>query len=163
MSRIHDYPDEPPFPTGMLRLVDRIEALSPHGGRQGLGYIRGDWTIDPEAWFFKAHFLGDPVWPGSLGLEAFLEIMKFLAVNRWGGGPEVILQAPAAGLPHQWAYRGQVVPGNREVILEAEVASVDEDRRIITADGLMSVDGLPIYRLNGFSVQWRTLGERSVR
>ena len=44
----------------------------------------GTIAVDPEFWFFKAHFYQDPVWPGSLGLESFLQLLKYAAWQRWG-------------------------------------------------------------------------------
>ena len=54
-------------------MVARVDALHQRGGPHGFGGIVGSIQVDPNAWFFKAHFLQDPVWPGSLGLEAFLQ------------------------------------------------------------------------------------------
>ena len=68
----------------MLRMVDRIEAYIPDGGAHGLGLVVGRIAVDPAFWFFKAHFYQDPVWPGSLGLESFLQLLKYVAWKRWG-------------------------------------------------------------------------------
>src|SRR5438046_2170758 len=65
------YPTEPPFPDDMLRMVTDIDLFVPEGGPRSLGLIRGSKAVDPGEWFFRAHFHQDPVWPGSLGLEAF--------------------------------------------------------------------------------------------
>ncbi len=54
----------------------------PAGGPAGLGYIQGSKKVDPEEWFFKAHFYQDPVWPGSLGVEAFIQLLKFIAIGQ---------------------------------------------------------------------------------
>ena len=50
-------------------MVTDVELFASDGGPQGLGFLRGTTPVNPEAWFFKAHFYQDPVWPGSLGLE----------------------------------------------------------------------------------------------
>jgi len=68
-----DYPASAPFPDAKLRMIESIELFVPDGGPSGLGYIRGVKPVDPEEWFFKAHFHQDPVMPGSLGLEAFTQ------------------------------------------------------------------------------------------
>ena len=73
------------FPAPMLRMVDRIDCVHPRRrAEQGLGLVVGRIAVDPEFWFFKAHFYQDPVWPGSLGLESFLQLLKFVAWKRWG-------------------------------------------------------------------------------
>ncbi len=92
----------------MLRMVDRIDAFVPDGGPHGLGLVVGTIAVDPDAWFFKAHFYQDPVWPGSLGLESFLQLLKFAAWKRWGDGPVNGWQTVALNRPHSWVYRGQV-------------------------------------------------------
>ncbi len=60
-------------------MVDRIDAYVSDGGPHGLGFVAGSKRVDPSAWFFQAHFQGDPVWPGSLGLESFLQLLKVVA------------------------------------------------------------------------------------
>src|SRR4051794_2359364 len=68
-GRSFAYPADAPFPDRRLRMIDRVDALVPDGGPHGLGYVSGSMGVDPSAWFFEAHFVGDPVCPGSLGLE----------------------------------------------------------------------------------------------
>ncbi len=147
------YPEEAPFPEKQLRMIDRIELFVPDGGPQGIGYIRGVKDVDPDEWFFKAHFYEDPVTPGSLGLESFLQLVKYAAVERWGWQSGEILEASALETKHNWLYRGQVVPTNRLVTVEAWVTAVDDERRIMTAAGFLSVDGKTIYQMNEFSVR----------
>jgi 3-hydroxymyristoyl/3-hydroxydecanoyl-(acyl carrier protein) dehydratase len=134
-------------------MIDRIELFVPDVGPQGIGYVRGVKDVDPDEWVVKAHFDEDPVTPGSLGLESFLQLVKFVAVERWGWREGDILQASALGMKHSWLYRGQVVPSSRLVTVEAWVTAVDDDKRILTADGFLSVDGKTIYQMNDFTVK----------
>jgi len=159
------YPDTPPFSAGQLRMVDNVDLFIPDGGPNGLGFIRGTKNVDPGEWFFKAHFYQDPVWPGSLGLESFLQLIKIIAVNRWGNGLEIgkpDFQNPkskiqnlstATGMKHSWIYRGQVIPSNRLVAVEASISSIDDDNRVIRADGFLTVDGRLIYQMNDFTLR----------
>ena len=146
------YPGNRPFPEKMLRMIDRIELFVPDGGPAGLGYLRGTKQVDPDEWFFKAHFYQDPVTPGSLGLESFLQLMKYAAVKRWGWREGDTLAAVALERRHRWLYRGQVVPGNSQVTITAWVTAVDEHERILVAAGYLAVDGRPIYQMNDFTV-----------
>lgn len=148
-----EYPAAPPYPDTMLRMVGRIDCFLPEGGPHRLGYIRGVKPVDPGEWFFKAHFYQDPVCPGSLGLESFLQLLKVAAVKRWNGNPESELEAVAVGREHTWVYRGQIIPANREVTIEAVVTAADDAARVLTADGFLSVDGKMIYQMAGFTVQ----------
>jgi 3-hydroxymyristoyl/3-hydroxydecanoyl-(acyl carrier protein) dehydratase len=147
------YPETTPFPEKLLRMIDRIELFVPDGGPQRFGYIRGVKDVDPDEWFFKAHFYEDPVTPGSLGLESFLQLVKYAAVERWGWQEGDLLEASALGMKHSWLYRGQVVPTNRLVTVEAWITAVDDDQRIMTAAGFLSVDGKTIYQMNEFTVR----------
>ncbi len=146
------YPETAPFPEKQLRMIDRIELFVPDGGPQGLGYILGIKDVDPNEWFFKAHFYEDPVTPGSLGLESFIQLVKFAAVERWGWQDGNIISAVALNHKHSWLYRGQVVPTNSRVTVSAWVTAVDEQQRILTADGFLAVDGKLIYQMNNFTV-----------
>jgi hypothetical protein len=57
------------------------------------------------------------------------------------------------GQAHRWRYRGQVVPGDRRVDVQAVVTRRDEAARELSADGLLSVDGRVIYQMSGFGVR----------
>jgi 3-hydroxymyristoyl/3-hydroxydecanoyl-(acyl carrier protein) dehydratase len=146
------YPDSAPFPEKQLAMIDRIELFVPDGGPNGLGYICGCKDVDPDEWFFKAHFYEDPVTPGSLGLESFIQLMKFVAVERWGWQDGAVVSAVAVERKHRWLYRGQVVPTNSRVTVCAWITAVDDQNRIMTADGFLSVDGKLIYQMTDFSV-----------
>ncbi len=147
-----EYPRQAPFPDAMMRMVDRIAWYLPAGGPKGHGAIEGRIRVDPQAWFFKAHFYEDPVWPGSLGLESFVQLLRFVAIQRWGAIADVCV-APGLDAQHHWTYRGQVIPRDREVTVQAFITEVDDDRRTLKADGLLSVDGRIIYRMTEFTLQ----------
>jgi 3-hydroxymyristoyl/3-hydroxydecanoyl-(acyl carrier protein) dehydratase len=144
-------PHEAPFPAPMLRMVDRITYI-PDGGSKGLGLVVGGIAVDPEFWFFKAHFFQDPVWPGSLGLESFLQLLKFAAHARWGD-TEKPWQTVALDRTHSWVYRGQVLPSDHEVKVVLEIVAADEHQRRLTANGFLTVDGRVIYQMTDFSLE----------
>ncbi|MBI2191687.1 MAG: type I polyketide synthase [Planctomycetes bacterium] len=152
-GRVMDYPRDIPYPDDQLRMIDRIDLLLSRGGRQGLGWIQGSMRVNPDAWFFQAHFYQDPVIPGSLGLESFLQLLKFLAVERWGWREDFRLEATALGEAHEWVYRGQVLPQDQQVIVQAEVTGINEEQRLLRADGLLSVDGRTIYQMKHFTAR----------
>ncbi len=163
-------PMEAPFPDDKFRMVQQVDLFVPDGGPHGLGFIRGSVNVDPELWFFKAHFYQDPVWPGSLGLESFLQLLKVYVYRRWAGGGEWLMangswpegqNAPFSSLAinhqpstishsHEWIYRGQVIPRDKTVTVDVVVTAVDDDRKIATADGFLTVDGRVIYQMKEF-------------
>jgi PfaB family protein len=141
-------------PGQALRMIDRIEAYQPGGGDQGRDYVRGIKRIAPAEWFFKAHFFQDPVWPGSLGIEALMQLIRFVARQRGPAHrPHQHLEL-LTGHPHRWQYRGQVLPINRQAVVEALVAETAEDARtILRADGYLQTDKLYIYKMHDFGLQ----------
>jgi 3-hydroxymyristoyl/3-hydroxydecanoyl-(acyl carrier protein) dehydratase len=150
------------LPAKAYLMNDGIDLFVPDGGPHGLGFIRGVKTVDPGEWFFQAHFYQDPVIPGSLGLEAFLQLLKVAAVHRWGGdhastppSPRLGFEPIAVGRRHTWSYRGQVIPTNRQVTVEACVTAIDDATRTIQGSGYLKVDGLVIYKLEDFAVRLR--------
>jgi 3-hydroxymyristoyl/3-hydroxydecanoyl-(acyl carrier protein) dehydratase len=149
------YPTKLPFADDMLRMVTDVDLFVPDGGRHGLGLVHGSKAVDPTEWFFKAHFHQDPVWPGSLGLEAFLQLLQLFAARRWGVSPATRWETTAPGVEHTWIYRGQVVPGDSRMAVHAEIARIDDDSRTVHADGFLLVDGRVIYRMKGFTLRQR--------
>jgi len=110
-------------------------------------------VVDPDEWFFKAHFYQDPVCPGSLGLESFLQLLKVVAAERWGVTADSRFETMAHGEEHRWNYRGQIIPTNHRVEIEAVITAVDDQIRILKADGLLSVDGKIIYQMKDFALR----------
>jgi len=142
------------MPSKALRMIDRIDRYEPEGGPAGLGFIRGSKTVDPDEWFFTAHFYQDPVWPGSLGIEALLQLLKYIALSRWKEAKDRCHFALLTGVRHAWTYRGQVLPGNKHVVLEAVVTRIeDAPTPLIQADGFLKVDGRYIYKMENFGIQ----------
>jgi 3-hydroxymyristoyl/3-hydroxydecanoyl-(acyl carrier protein) dehydratase len=142
------------MPAKALRMVDTVDLYLPHGGPAGIGFVRGTATVDPGAWFFKAHFYQDPVWPGSLGIESFVQLIKFAARRRWPDRVSTHRFALSGAAPHAWRYRGQIVPKHRKVTVTAAVTRVAEDPQpMIEADGWLEVDGRVIYKMENFGLQ----------
>ena len=141
------------LPSRALRMFDRVELYVPDGGERGLGFLRGVKAVVPSEWFFKAHFHQDPVWPGSLGLEAFLQLLKAAARERWGVAPGLRFEPTALGRRHEWVYRGQVLPTNKHVEIEASVTEISDAERLIKADGYLMRDGLVIYQIKDFAIR----------
>jgi acyl transferase domain-containing protein/3-hydroxymyristoyl/3-hydroxydecanoyl-(acyl carrier protein) dehydratase len=147
------FPSAAPFPDSRWRMIDRIDALVMQGGPHGFGVVQGTANVDPAAWFFQAHFLDDPVWPGSLGLESLLQLLKIFAAKRWGVGRSTVFESPVIGQSHGWTYRGQIIPTNRIVGVQAEIKVCDDQARLLVADGHLQVDGKVIYKMNDFSLR----------
>ncbi len=141
------------MPGRAIRMIDHMDAYLPQGGPHGHGFIKASKDVQPEEWFFKAHFLNDPVCPGSLGLESLIQALKFIALDRWPHLADDHCFTLKSDIHHQWTYRGQITPENRRIELVAVVTSVEEKPfPMLTADSLLTVDGLPIYHMEQFSI-----------
>ncbi|HPQ41204.1 MAG TPA: type I polyketide synthase, partial [bacterium] len=143
------FPDDPRLPKPPLCMLDQIALLNPRGGPDGLGFLEGRKYIDPDEWFFKAHFYQDPVWPGSLGLEALIQLVQVYALDRWG---DEVTGFEYTDTLHRWTYRGQVIPTDTCVTVQALVTAVDDDTRTVRARGYLAVDGRLIYSMQDFEI-----------
>lgn len=145
--------DELALPARALLMIDRIDAHLADGGAFGAGYIRGIKQVDRDEWFFRAHFYQDPVCPGSLGVESFLQLMKTAAMKRWPHLAASHRFRMVEGSRHNWTYRGQIIPKNKTVVVQALITHVLEGSSpAIRANGLLTVDGLPIYKMENFEL-----------
>ncbi|HEX5760026.1 MAG TPA: 1-acyl-sn-glycerol-3-phosphate acyltransferase, partial [Thermoanaerobaculia bacterium] len=148
---------EPRLAGPELLMLDRISGFWPEGGRAGLGRLRGEKDVDPAAWYFKAHFFQDPVQPGSLGLEAMVQLLQFymLHTGMAEGLARPRFEPLALGRPLGWKYRGQVLPTDRRVTVELEVVERGSDGRgaYAVADAWLWVDGRRIYAATGLGMR----------
>ncbi|MFA0442744.1 beta-hydroxyacyl-ACP dehydratase [Vibrio sp. 10N.286.49.C2] len=138
---------------GRLNFIDNVQITS-DGGKSGLGYLYAERTIDPSDWFFQFHFHQDPVMPGSLGVEAIIELMQTYALNKdLGAG----FRSPKFGQIQsevKWKYRGQINPLNKQMSLDVHITAIkDEDgKKIIVGDANLSKDGLRIYEVKDIAI-----------
>jgi 3-hydroxyacyl-[acyl-carrier protein] dehydratase/trans-2-decenoyl-[acyl-carrier protein] isomerase len=128
------------LPTNEMLMFDRITHIAEGDGLYGKGSLVAELDINPDLWFFRVHFEGDPVMPGCLGLDAMWQLVGFYLA--WGGG-QGKGRALGAG---EVKFFGQVLPGNKLVRYHLDIKRLV--RRKLTmaiADGRMEVDGREIY------------------
>jgi len=131
-----------------LNFVDTVSIVE-GGGKASLAYIYGERTIDASDWFFRYHFHQDPVMPGSLGVEAIIELLQTYALKNDLGQqfnhPRFV--APLTNVV--WKYRGQITPENKQMSLDVhitDIISTDHELRLV-GDANLSKDGLRIYEV----------------
>lgn len=119
--------------------------------------LRGEKDVRASEWFFKAHFFQDPVQPGSLGLEALLQLLQFYMIHE---GLDADVDRPRFEVIQldeviAWKYRGQVVPKNKLITSELEVLKIGRDERgpFARAQGWLWVDGKRIYHFADFGLR----------
>ncbi|MEM6732466.1 MAG: hypothetical protein AAF658_12985, partial [Myxococcota bacterium] len=147
----------------MLLMLDRIEYFDPKGGEFGLGALRAAKDIEPGEWCFKAHFFQDPVQPGSLGIEAMIQLLQFYMLETGMDKPVRNPRFESLSHSHEmtWKYRGQVIPTNTLVSTTLEVTETGNDERgpYAVARASLWVDGKRIYEAENLGM--RIVSERA--
>ncbi|HEY4530950.1 MAG TPA: 3-hydroxyacyl-[acyl-carrier-protein] dehydratase FabA [Luteimonas sp.] len=135
------------LPAPPMLMMDRITHIASEGGAYGKGVIRAELDITPELWFFGCHFIGDPVMPGCLGLDAMFQLAGFYLP--WLGEPG---RGRALGCG-ELKFSGQVLPSAKQVGYEIDIKRVMRGKvPLVIADGRTFVDGNEIYVVNSMRV-----------
>lgn len=135
------------LPLPNMLMFDRITEISENGGSTGKGHMIAELDISEDLWFFNCHFVGDPVMPGCLGLDAMWQLIGFYL--GWAGAPG---RGRALG-SDQAKFRGQVTPENRLVTYHIDMKRVILRKLVMgVADGHMAVDGKEIYTVKNLRV-----------
>lgn len=139
---------------GQLHFLDEV-TIVPNGGKFGQGYVYAHKIVNPQDWFFRAHFHQDPVMPGSLGVEAMMQAFQTYALQIGLGrafrSPRFV---HADGHNIVWKYRGQIVPDNKELSLEIHISKVETTPGRITLVGEASLwkENLRIYEVTSLAL-----------
>lgn len=140
-------PKAPRLPVAQMLMFDRVTLISELGGAHGRGEVRAELDIDPSLWFFGCHFIGDPVMPGCLGLDAMWQLCGFFL--SWSGHPGV---GRALGV-EEVRFFGQVQPNVKRVTYQIDVKRVIARKLVMIAgDGSIAADGREIYTARGLRV-----------
>ena len=128
------------LPADPMLMFDRIVEINDDGGKYGKGFIRAELDIRPDLWFFQCHFIGDPVMPGCLGLDAMWQLVGFFLT--WLGAPG---RGRALGAG-EVKFTGQVLPSAKLVTYAVDISRVVRRKlNLAIADARMWVDGREIY------------------
>jgi len=73
------------LPAPPMLMFDRITHIDGTGGEFGKGVVTAELDLNPDLWFYQCHFIGDPVMPGCLGLDALWQMIGFFL--SWSGSP----------------------------------------------------------------------------
>ena len=131
----------PKLPIGHMLMFDRITSITSDGGAFGQGEIFGELDVDPDMWFFKCHFVDDPVMPGCLGLDALWQLLGFYL--GWLGHPG---KGRALGVG-EVKFSGQVVPTTIKIAYKLSLKRVIARGSMVMglADGFLYADEAKIY------------------
>ena len=78
-------PGNAQLPLPPMLMVHRITDISETGGTFDKGYIRAEYDVRPDDWYFPCHFQGNPIMPGCLGLDGMWQLTGFFL--GWLGEP----------------------------------------------------------------------------
>ena len=135
------------LPNDPMLMFDRITDIHEDGGPHGKGMVRAELDICPDLWFFGCHFIGDPVMPGCLGLDAMWQLVGFYL--GWIGGPG---RGRALGVG-EVKFTGQVTPDIKKVVYKINLKRVINRKLVMgIADGVLEADGEVIYTCNDMRV-----------
>jgi 3-hydroxyacyl-[acyl-carrier protein] dehydratase / trans-2-decenoyl-[acyl-carrier protein] isomerase len=137
----------PQLPMPPMLMMDRINEISSDGGPSGKGHVTAEYDINPDLWFFKCHFINDPVMPGCLGLDALWQLTGF---NLGWRGMQGRGRALGVG---EVKFTGMVTPKTKLVSYEINFTRIIDRRlKLALADGLMFADGQEIYSAKDLKV-----------
>ena len=140
-------PGNAQLPAPPMLMFDRIVRIEAEGGKHGKGYVEAEFDINPDLWFFGCHFIGDPVMPGCLGLDAMWQLVGFFL--GWSGGPG---RGRALGVG-EVKFTGQVTPDVKKVVYKIDLKRVIMRKLVMgIGDGVMEADGKVIYETKDLKV-----------
>ena len=133
-------PGNAQLPAPPMLMFDRITELSEDGGANGKGHAVAEFDVKPDLWFFDCHFIGDPVMPGCLGLDALWQLTGF---NLGWRGMQGRGRALGVG---EVKFTDMVTQATRLVTYTINFTRVIDRRlKLGIADGEMRADGEVIY------------------
>ncbi|VFP86947.1 3-hydroxydecanoyl-[acyl-carrier-protein] dehydratase [Candidatus Erwinia haradaeae] len=139
--------DGPPLPSGNMLMMDRVVRVTEVDGKYHKGFVLAELDIHPDLWFFSCHFIGDPVMPGCLGLDAMWQLVGFYL--GWLGGKG---KGRALGVGSV-KFAGQILPSAKKVSYLVHIKRIIQRKLIMgVADGEVMVDGEIIYTATDLKV-----------
>ena len=136
------------LPAPPMLMFDRITNVNKDGGVHGKGEITAELDINEDLWFFKCHFLGDPIMPGCLGLDALWQMLGFYL--GWLGNPG---RGRALGV-NSVKFTGEVLKNVKKAVYEIDMKRilVKEGTTVGLANGILLADGKKIYSAENLKV-----------
>ncbi|RZO68995.1 MAG: bifunctional 3-hydroxydecanoyl-ACP dehydratase/trans-2-decenoyl-ACP isomerase [Parvularculaceae bacterium] len=140
-------PGSAQLPVPPMLMFDRIVEINNDGGAYGKGKVIAELDIHPDMWFFECHFPGDPVMPGSLGVDALWQLIGFFLT--WSDLPG---RGRALGAK-EVKFSGQVTPTVSRVRYEIDMRRVMARPMVLgIGDGKLYADDREIYQTKDLRV-----------
>jgi 3-hydroxyacyl-[acyl-carrier protein] dehydratase / trans-2-decenoyl-[acyl-carrier protein] isomerase len=140
-------PGNPQLPLPPMLMISRVTDISADRGAHGKGHVVAEFDIDPSLWFFECHFVGDPVMPGCLGLDALWQLTGF---NLGWRGMQGRGRALGVG---EVKFSAMVRPTHRLLTYTVDFTRViDRKLKMGVANGSVTCDGEAIYTTTDMKV-----------
>ncbi|MFT6153752.1 MAG: 3-hydroxyacyl-[acyl-carrier protein] dehydratase/trans-2-decenoyl-[acyl-carrier protein] isomerase [Crocinitomicaceae bacterium] len=135
------------LPIDQLRLLKDVPLIDMAGGKYGKGEVIAEMEINPDLWFFKCHFPGDPIMPGCLGLEGLWQTVGLFLFFQ---GIDGKVRALGVG---ELKLTGQVLPTVKKLQFHVHIRKLmKRSCSVALADGEVRADGELIYTAKNIKV-----------
>ncbi|NMB60279.1 MAG: hypothetical protein GYA12_13990 [Chloroflexi bacterium] len=116
-----------------------------------LEYVISSRYNNASDWYYSNHFYGDPVMPGSLGVETILQAFSSGIKAASGKADTVRI---ACGHEMKWKYRGQVLPTNKKIYVDILVTDVkfETSGTLYRGSANLWADNLRIYEIHNIAL-----------
>ena len=135
------------LPAPPMLMLDRVTLVERNGSK---GRIIAEKDVRIDDWFFPCHFVGDPVQPGCLGVDA---IWQMIGLYLGLCGPANSGRALGC---KEVEFRGQIRPHNKLIRFEVDIRRytylADQGVAMAIGTGRVYVDGEHIYTVNDAKV-----------
>jgi len=135
------------LPSPPFLMIDRITKVE-RGSRSGC--IVAEMDVQVDAWFFQCHFLGDPVQPGCLGVDAVWQLLGFYCLANGAPGTGRALGCKAV------EFLGQIRPYDKVVRYEVDIRRFsllkDSGSAVVIGNARVYVDDEQIYTISDAKV-----------
>ena len=141
-------PGNAKLPLPPMLMFDRITEIRENNGIFNKGFLKAEFDIKDELWFFDCHFKEDPVMPGCLGLDAMWQLVGFYL--GWLGNPG---RGRALGV-NAVKFSGEVLKNVKTATYEINMKKVliKKGTTVGLANGILSADGKKIYSAENLKV-----------
>ena len=141
-------PGNAQLPVPPMLMFDRITTVNKDGGVHGKGEIIAELDVKPDLWFFECHFIGDPVMPGCLGLDALWQMLGFYL--GWLGYPG---KGRALGVSTV-KFTGEVLNSAKKAtyVIDMKKIMSPGGTSVGLANGLLFADDKKIYSAENLKV-----------
>ncbi|MFO7753502.1 MAG: beta-ketoacyl synthase N-terminal-like domain-containing protein [Desulfobacteraceae bacterium] len=143
------------LPSGRLHLIDRVTHLDPYGGRFGLGSIKAEADIKPDAWFLTCHFIDDMVMPGTLMYECCSHALRIFTLRMgWISSKDSVYYDTIPGVESDLKCRGPVTPDTVKAGYFVEIKKIGYmPEPYAIADAHMYADDLRIVHYKNMGIR----------